>query len=86
MSKRFRKIQEPDLFARDSNVKAQRERFDRDNINAYGFFDAAYPSPENLQNWGHLQPECIEDIFDPDTLRKLQMASKIGRASCRERV
>ena len=75
MSKRFRKIQEPDLFARDSNVKAQRERFDRDNINAYGFFDAAYPSPENLQNWGHLQPETIEDIFDPDTLRKLQMAS-----------
>ena len=73
MSKRFRKIQEPDLFSRsETSVKAGRERFDRDNINAFGFFDAAYPSPENLRNWGHLQPETIEDIFDSDTVKQVK--------------
>ena len=45
------------------------------DILAHNFFDAAYPSPENIRNWGHLQPETIEDIFDPDTLQKLQIAS-----------
>ena len=49
-----------------------RENFD---IQARTFFDAAYPTPTNVQNWGHLQPETIEDIFDPETLRNLQLAS-----------
>ena len=45
------------------------------DIQAHNFFDAAFPSPENLENWGHLRPETIEDITDPDSTRKLQIAS-----------
>ena len=77
MSKR-RFSQSPTLFSRpEMNPTASRERRDRDNfdIQAYNFFDAAYPSPTNIENWGHLQPETIEDITDPDSIRKLQIAS-----------
>ena len=45
------------------------------DIQAFHYFDAAYPSPDNLQNWGHLQPETIEDITDPESIRRLQIAS-----------
>ena len=81
MSKRLRKIQEPTLLMRAEESAAVRRlpsavsHAVSPDIQAFNFFDAAYPSPENLQNWGHLQPETIEDIFDPDTLRKLQIAS-----------
>ena len=47
----------------------------RNDLEAFNFFDAAHPSIENLENWGHLQPECIEDITDPQTIRNLQIAS-----------
>jgi hypothetical protein len=39
------------------------------------FFCAAHPSIENLENWGHLQPECVEDITDPRTILDLRIAS-----------
>jgi capsid protein len=65
--------QQPTLFSRsETNVPAERVPQD---IQAFNFFDAAHPSIENLENWGHLQPETIEDIFDPETLRRLQLAA-----------
>jgi len=64
---------------RSTHLPARIDRVHRDiahrDIEAFNFFDAAYPSRENLENWGHLQPECIEDITDPDSNRKLQIAS-----------
>ena len=57
--------------SRSSNVPARTGR----DIEAFGYFDAAHPSPSNLDNWGHLQPECVEDITDPDSIRNLQIAS-----------
>jgi capsid protein len=59
-------------------VRGDRDHFDLDHrgdVQAFNFFDASFPTRENLENWGHLQPETIEDIFDPGTLRKLQIAS-----------
>ena len=84
MSKR-KSAQPPTLFSHsETKVKADRNHRDIDHryrdidhfdIQARTFFDAAYPTPTNVQNWGHLQPETIEDIFDPETLRNLQLAS-----------
>ena len=71
MPTRVRTIQEPTLFPQET-ARPVRERLD---IQAHNFFDPAYPSRENLENWGHLQPECIEDITDPGSILKLQIAS-----------
>ena len=75
-------LQEPNLFSRDmdhrSQVPARAERGHRTgsfDIEAFNFFDAAYPSPSNVENWGHLQPECIEDITDPDSIQALRIDS-----------
>ena len=70
MSK-HRTVQEPTLFLLDSSVPARNDR----DIQAFNFFDAAYPSPENINNWGHLQPECVEDITDPMSILNLCIAS-----------
>lgn len=35
------------------------------DISAYSMFDAAYPTPTNIQHWGHLRPETPEDILRP---------------------
>jgi capsid protein len=45
------------------------------DLKAFNFFDAAYPSPSNLENWGHLYPEKVEDITDPQTLMQLRLES-----------
>jgi capsid protein len=47
---------------------------DRD-IRAYGYFDAAFPSQTNVENWGHVRPETIEDITDPDSIQRLRQTS-----------
>jgi len=78
-----RTTQPPNLFTRETNHRVHLPAvIDRDpfgtnpfDIQAFNFFDAAFPSPENLENWGHLQPECIEDITDPGSIRALQIAS-----------
>ena len=62
----------PLLDVANSSVRPVSEPLD---IRAYNFFDAAYPSPENIQNWGHLQPECVEDITDPQSILNLCIAS-----------
>ena len=72
-------MQEPTLFSREPQVPAKAERVHSNagafDIKAFNFFDAAYPSRENIENWGHLQPETIEDITDPDSIRALRIAS-----------
>jgi capsid protein len=46
-----------------------------DWIRAYNYYDAAYPSESNVQNWGHVQPETVEDITDPDSIQRLRITS-----------
>jgi capsid protein len=70
---RHRTTQDPTLFSRETDFVSRKSK--SPDLQAFNFFDAAYPSPENIQNWGHLQPECVEDITDPQTLLNLCIAS-----------
>lgn len=68
-------FQPPAVTSTGPSAVRARSRGDGRDIQAYHMFDAAYPSPANLTNWGHVCPETPEDIVDPHSLETLRTTS-----------